>query len=144
MANGNTVVIEGNLTRDPELRYSQSGMAILNLGVAWNQSKRNGNDWEDIPHFFDVTVFDTMAENVASSYSRGDRVVVSGRLDFSSWETDQGDKRSKVGVVADVVAASNRWASTTMTKVQKGSEAPASAPTVTQSAPVQPQMEDAF
>jgi len=114
MARGNTTIIEGNLTRDPELKFSANGNAICNIGVAWSQYKP---DAEDIPHFFDVTVFGDMGENVASSMSRGDRVLVEARLDFSTWEDkDTGANRNKVSLVAEAVGPSLRWATAVTSK----------------------------
>jgi len=114
MARGNTTIIEGNLTRDPELRFSGNGNAICNIGVAWSQYKP---DAEDVPHYFDVTVFGDMGENVASSMSRGDRVLVEARLDFSTWDDKEtGATRNKVSLVAEAVGPSLRWATSTTVK----------------------------
>jgi single-strand DNA-binding protein len=113
MAVGNTVTIVGNVTRDPELRFTNSGMAVASFGVAINNGKRNQQtgQWEDgEPSFFDVSCFAQLADNVAESVQKGTRVVVTGRLNQRSWQTEGGDKRSKVEVVADEVAPSLRWA----------------------------------
>jgi len=99
----NTITLIGNVTRDPELRYTPSGQANLRLGMAVNRrwQNRQTNEWEEQVSFFDVKCWAQMAENVSESLGRGTRVVVSGRLEQRSWETDNGDKRSKVEVVAD-------------------------------------------
>ena len=107
MAFDNNVIIVGNVTRDPELRFTPSGAAVANFGLAWN---RKGRDGEDVTSFFDVTAWNQMAENIGESVTKGMRVVVYGRLDQRSWETQDGDKRSKVEIVADEVAPSLRWA----------------------------------
>ena len=109
MAFDNTVTIVGNVTRDPELRFTASGLPMCQFGVAWNQRKHNG---EDVAHFFEVTCWQSLAENVSESISKGTRVIVYGRLDFSSWETDQGEKRNQTRLQADEVAPSLRWATT--------------------------------
>lgn len=109
MAFDNTVTIVGNVTRDPELRFTASGLPMCQFGVAWNQRKQNG---EDVAHFFEVTCWQSLAENVSESISKGTRVIVYGRLDFSSWETDQGEKRNQTRLQADEVAPSLRWATT--------------------------------
>ncbi len=109
----NTVTVVGNITRDPELRFAQSGMAIAQFGVAWNRRRQ---DQEDEVSFFDVTCFRQLAENVAESLKKGARVVVYGTLQQSSWETDHGDRRSKVEILADDVAPSLRWATAEVTK----------------------------
>jgi len=109
----NTVTVVGNVTRDPELRFAQSGMAIAQFGVAWNRRRR---DQEDEVSFFDVTCFRELAENVAESLKKGARVVVYGTLQQRSWETDGGDRRSKVEILADDVAPSLKWATAAVTK----------------------------
>ena len=109
MAFDNTVTIIGNVTRDPELRFTPSGLPVCQFGVAWNQRNRDG---EDTAHFFEVTCWQSLAENVSESISKGTRVIVYGRLDFSSWETDQGEKRNQTRLQADEVAPSLRWATT--------------------------------
>lgn len=112
MAPGNSVTLVGNCTRDPELRFTSSGQAVATFGLAVNRrwQNRQTNEWEEQVSFFDVTVWQQMAENVAESVTKGTRVVVTGRLDQRSWETQDGDKRSKIEVVADEVAPSLRYA----------------------------------
>ena len=112
----NTVTVVGNVTRDPELRFSQSGMAIAHFGVAWNRKRQ---DQEDETSFFDVTCFRQLAENVAESIRKGGRVVVYGTLQQRSWETDQGDRRSKVEILADDVAPSLKWATAEVVKNER-------------------------
>ena len=121
MAPGNTVNIVGNVTRDPELRFTPSGQAVANFGVAVNRrwQNRQTQEWEEAVSFFDITCWGQLAENVAESVQKGTRVVVDGRLDQRSWETEQGDKRSKVEIVADEVAPSLRWATATITKNER-------------------------
>lgn len=109
----NTVTVVGNVTRDPELRFTQGGMAVVNFGVAWNKRR---NDGEDEVSFFDVTCFRQLAENVADSVTKGARVVIYGTLSQRSWETQQGDRRSKVEILADDVAPSLKWASAEITR----------------------------
>jgi single-strand DNA-binding protein len=122
MANDhNTVSVTGNLTRDPELRFTASGQAVASMTVAVNRSWRNKqtNDWDEATSFIDVTCWAQLGENVAESLTKGSRVVVTGRLDQRSWETQEGDKRSKVEIVADDVAPSLRWASAQVTKNER-------------------------
>jgi single-strand DNA-binding protein len=120
MAPGNTVTIVGNATREPELRFTASGQAVATFGVAVNRRWQNrNNEWEESTSFFDVTCWAQLAENVAESVPKGGRVVVTGRLDQRSWETQEGDKRSKVEIVADDVAPSLRWATAQITKNER-------------------------
>lgn len=112
MAIDNTVTVTGNATREPELRFTPSGQAVANFGVAVNRrwQNRQTQEWEESVSFFDITCWSTLAENVAESVAKGTRVTITGRLDQRSWETQEGDKRSKVEIVADDVAVSLRWA----------------------------------
>ncbi len=97
----NRVTLVGRLTRDPELRHLPSGQPVLQLGVAVNgrQKDETGN-WVDKPNFFDVKVFGNQAEMLSMHLAKGRRVGIDGRLDWSSWEAQDGSKRSKVEVVA--------------------------------------------
>ncbi len=117
MAFDNNVVIVGNVTRDPELRFIPSGTPVTSFGLAWNQRSSQGG--EEKAHYFDVTCWRELAENVAESISRGSRVVVYGRLDYRSWENENGEKRSAVQIVADEVAPSIRWATAEVTKIDR-------------------------
>lgn len=119
MANNVTVV--GNLTREPELRYTPSGAAVTKFGLAVNRSynNRNGERVEQTD-FFDVTAWRELGENIAESLSTGSRVVVTGRLQQDRWENDAGEKRSKITIVADEVGPSLRWATAAVTKTSRG------------------------
>ena len=112
MANGNNVTVVGNCTRDPELRFTAGGQAVASFGLAVNRrwQNRQTNEWEEAVSFFDVTCWAQLAENVAESITKGSRVIVSGRLDQRSWETQDGDKRSKIEIVADEIGPSLTYA----------------------------------
>jgi single-strand DNA-binding protein len=112
MASENQVTIVGNLTRDPELRYTPNGAAVVKLGVAVSRRvKDESGQWKDADtSFFDVTAWRSMAENIAETLTQGTRVVVVGRLRTNSWETAEGERRSKIEIEADEVAPSLRWA----------------------------------
>ncbi len=99
----NRVVISGNLTRDPELRSTASGTAVLNLGVAVNDRRKNQQtgEWEDVPNFVDCTIFGARAEALVQYLSKGAKVAIEGKLRYSTWENQQGEKRSKLEVVVD-------------------------------------------
>ncbi|GAB4285887.1 MAG: hypothetical protein Kow0067_09160 [Coriobacteriia bacterium] len=101
----NRVVISGNLTRDPELRSTNSGMSVLKLGVAVNDRRKNQStgEWEDVPNFVDVTIFGARADALARFLSKGTKVAIEGKLRWSQWETPDGDKRSKLEVIADEI-----------------------------------------
>ena len=119
MANGNNITIVGNATRDPELRYLTSGTALANFGVAVNRRYQKNGEWEEEVSFFDVVCWRELADNVSETVSKGDRVIVTGRLEQRSWETQDGDKRSKVEIVADEVGPSLRWATAQISKIRR-------------------------
>ena len=121
MANGNTVTVVGNLTRDPELRYTPSGQANASFGVAVNRrwQNRQTQEWEERVSFFNVVCWREMADNVAESLAKGSRVVVTGRLEQRSWETENGEKRSVIEIVADEVGPSLRWATAQITRNER-------------------------
>ncbi len=101
----NTTTITGNLTREPEIRYTREGQATAQLGVAVSRrwQDRTTQEWQEATSFFDVVCWRDLAENVALSLSKGMRVVVTGRIEQRSWETDEGEHRSKVEIVADEI-----------------------------------------
>jgi len=99
MVSFNRVVLAGNLTRDPELRFTGDGVPVANFGLAVNRV-RSQNDAVD---FFDVTAWRELGETVANYKKKGDPILVEGRLQYRTWEAQDGSKRSKVDVVADNV-----------------------------------------
>ncbi len=107
-SNVNVVVITGNLTRDPELRSTGSGMAVCELRVAVNSRRKDGSgNWVDKPNYFDVTVFGAQGENCATYLAKGRPVAVEGRLDWREWETKDGSgKRQAVEIIADSCSSS--------------------------------------
>jgi single-strand DNA-binding protein len=123
MAQDNQVVIVGNMTRDPELRYTPNGAALVKFGMAVSRRVKDDatGQWKDADtSFFDVTAWRTLAENVAESLTQGTRVVVVGRLRTNTWETPEGDKRSKVEIEAEEVAPSLKWATAKPEKQGRG------------------------
>ncbi|HJV08105.1 MAG TPA: single-stranded DNA-binding protein [Acidimicrobiales bacterium] len=116
--NGNSVTLVGNVTRDPELRFTASGQATATFGLAVNRvwNDRQTNERKEAVSFFDIVCWREMAENASESLTKGARVVVTGRLEQRSWETPEGDKRSKIEVVADEVGPSLRWATAEVRK----------------------------
>ena len=130
MSNGNHVSIVGNLTRDPELRFTPSGQATATFGVAVNRrwQNRQTNEWEEVTSFFDVVCWAQLAENAAQSLTKGTRVLVSGRLDQRSWETPEHERRSKIEITADEVAPSLRYATASITRNERRTPETAGAP----------------
>ena len=117
----NSVTLVGNITRDPELRFTNTGQANVSFGLAVNRrwQNRQTQEWEEATSFFDVVCWREMAENVSETLTRGARVIVNGRLEQRSWETQDGDKRSKVEVIADEIGPSLRWATAQVTKNER-------------------------
>jgi single-strand DNA-binding protein len=118
MSNGNTVTLVGNVTRDPELRFTPSGQANATFGLAVNRvwNDRQTNERREAVSFFDIVCWREMAENASESLSKGARVLVTGRLEQRSWETGEGEKRSKIEVIADEIGPSLRWATAEVRK----------------------------
>lgn len=107
MNNLNQIYLLGNLTKDPEIKYTNEGMAITEMGLAINKrwKDNNGEDVE-IVDYFNVTSWNSLAENCAGTLRKGDRIIVSGHLNLRSWESKEGKKYNIINVTADVVAAS--------------------------------------
>jgi len=98
------VTLVGNLTRDPELKQLPSGTSLCKLGVAVNSSiKDSSGQWQEKANFFDVTVWGQQGENCARYLTKGRQVAVDGRLNYDSWEAQDGSKRSRVDIIADTV-----------------------------------------
>jgi single-strand DNA-binding protein len=117
----NNVTLIGNLVDDPELRFTPSGVALAKLRFAVNRRWRGQDgEWQEDTSFFTGTVWREQAEAVAESLQKGTRVIVTGRLEQRSWETEQGDKRSVVEIQIDEVGPSLRWATATVNKTQRG------------------------
>ena len=105
----NKFVGVGNLTREPELRRTQSGMAVLNFGIAVNNRRKNAQgDWEDDPCFLDCAMFGNRAEAVSNYLSKGAKCAVEGRLRTEAWQAKDGGKRSKVSLVVDEIEFMSR------------------------------------
>lgn len=100
----NKVIATGNLTREPELRYNTNGTPILNFGIAINDRRKDGltGEWKDYANFVDCSMFGTRAEKLSDWLSKGMKVAIEGKLNWSSWERD-GQKRSKLDVIVNEI-----------------------------------------
>ena len=107
MNNLNQIYLLGNLTRDPEIKYTNEGIAIAEMGIAINKRWKdsNGEDIDSVD-FFNLTAWNTLAENCANTLKKGDRVLVSGHINLRSWENKDGKKYNIINITADVIAAS--------------------------------------
>ncbi|MBA3360599.1 MAG: single-stranded DNA-binding protein [Actinobacteria bacterium] len=116
----NTVTLVGNLVDDPEMRFTPSGVPMVKLRFAVNRRWRDqNNEWQEETGFFSGTIWREHAENVSESLQKGARVIVTGRLDQRSWETQDGEKRSVVEISIDEIGPSLRWATATVNKTAR-------------------------
>ena len=125
MASDNQVTLVGNLTDDPELRYTPNGAAVCKFRIAVNRRIQDGaGNWKDgEASYFSINCWRGLAENAAESLTRGTRVMVAGRLQFRSWENQEGEKRSAVEVEADEVGPSLKWATARIERQTRSSNA---------------------
>jgi single-strand DNA-binding protein len=117
----NAITLSGNLTRDPEIRYTKDGQASAVFGLAVNRrwQARGSDTWEEATSFFDVVCWRELAENVALSLVKGSRVIVSGRLEQHNWLNENGERRSKVEITADEVGPSLRFATAEVSRAER-------------------------
>ena len=116
-----TATMVGNATRDPELRYTTGGRAVASMGLAVNRRWQQNGEWQEEVSVFNVTMWGDMAENAAQSITKGMRVLVTGRLQQRTYETNEGDKRSVVELVADEIGPSLRWATCEVARTTRDS-----------------------
>jgi single-strand DNA-binding protein len=116
----NTVTLIGNITRDPEIRFTPGGRAQTSFGLAVNRRYQQSGEWVEHTSFFNVVAWGSLAENVAASFpDKGTRVFVTGRLEHRTWDTESGEKRHTVEIVADDIGPSLRWATCEVTRITR-------------------------
>lgn len=103
MTSFNKVILMGNLTRDPEVRYTPNGIAVANFAIAVNRKYKQGDETREEVSYIDIVVFGKQAESCGQYINKGDSVLIDGRLQQRRWETEDGQKRNKVEVVAQSV-----------------------------------------
>lgn len=106
----NTITLVGNITRDPELRFTANGRAVASFGIAVGRRFQVNGEWQEQTSYFNITAWGQLGENAAASLSKGARVVVTGRLEQREYTTREGDKRTAIDVIADELGPSLRWA----------------------------------
>lgn len=123
MASENQVTVVGNLTDDPELRYTPNGAAVCKFRIAVNRRMPDGSGgWKDgETSFFSVNCWRALAENAAESLTRGSRVIVAGRLNYRAWENQEGEKRSTIEIEADELGPSLKWATAKVERQSRSS-----------------------
>lgn len=114
----NSITLIGNLTRDPELRYTTGGRGVASFGIAVNRRYQQNNEWVEQVSFFNVVCWGELGENAAATLTKGSRAIVTGRLEQRSYETN-GEKKSIVEVVADEVGPSLRWAQAQIERTER-------------------------
>jgi single-strand DNA-binding protein len=115
-----TIEIAGNLTRDPELRFTQGGKAVASFSVAVNKRFQQNGEWVDGPTtFFTCNAWEALGENLAASCQKGDRVIVRGRIESRAWETTEGEKRTSWEIHVEDVGCSFKFARATVERVRK-------------------------
>lgn len=119
MAMDNTVTLTGNMTKDPDLRYTTSGRPVTSFGLAVNRRWQQNGEWQEAVSFFNIVAWADLGENVAASLTKGNRVMVTGRLEQRSYETSEGDKRTIVEVIADDVGPSLKWAQADVERITR-------------------------
>lgn len=117
--NGAMVSFTGTLGRDPELRFTTGGRAVANFSIAVSRRFQRNGEWEEQTSWFNVVCWGDLGENAASSLVKGTRVLVSGRMEQRSWETDAGEKRTVYDIVADEVGPSLRWATCQIERTER-------------------------
>ena len=106
----NTVTLVGNLTRDPELRFTTGGRGVASFGLAVNRRYQVNGEWQDQTSYFNIVAWGQLGENASATLTKGMRVVVTGRLEQREYTTREGDKRQAIEINADEVGPSLRWA----------------------------------
>jgi single-strand DNA-binding protein len=119
MASENSVTLVGNLTRDPELRYTPSGAGVASFGLAVNRRYQVNGEWQEQVSFFNIVAWSELGENAAASLSKGMRAIVTGRLEQRSYETKDGEKRSVTEIRADELGPSLRWAQAQVERISR-------------------------
>ena len=119
MASENSVTLVGNLTRDPELRYTTTGRGVASFGLAVNRRFQQNGEWQEQVSFFNVVAWGDLGENAAASLNKGNRVMVTGRLEQRQYETREGEKRNVVEVIADELGPSLRWAQAQVERISR-------------------------
>lgn len=115
----NSITVVGNLTRDPELRFTNAGKAVVSFGIAVSRRYQVNNEWQEQTSFFNVTAWDQLGENAAASLHKGTRVLVSGRVEVREYQGRDGEKRTSVDIVADEIGPSLRWATAQIERTQR-------------------------
>ncbi len=115
----NSITLVGNLTRDPEIRFTATGRAVASFGIAVGRRYQVNGEWQEQTSYFNVTAWGQLGENAAATFAKGTRVVVTGRLEQREYTSREGEKRTAIDVIADELGPSLRWATATVVRMPK-------------------------
>jgi single-strand DNA-binding protein len=117
--NSNSITLVGNLTRDPELRFTAGGRGVANFGLAVSRRYQVNGEWQEDTSFFNIVAWGDLGENVAASLTKGSRAIVFGRMEQREYTNREGEKRTTFEVVADEIGASLRWATAQVERTER-------------------------
>ncbi len=115
----NSITTVGNLTRDPELRFTNAGKAVVSFGIACSRRYKVGDEWQEQTNFFNVTAWDQLGENCAASLSKGTRIIVTGRVEIREYQGRDGATRQSFDIIADAIGPELRWATTVIERTER-------------------------
>lgn len=115
----NSITLVGNLTRDPEIRFTATGRAVASFGIAVGRRYQVNGEWQEQTSYFNITAWGQLGENAAATFAKGTRVVVTGRLEQREYTTREGEKRTAIDVIADELGPSLRWATANVVRTPK-------------------------
>jgi single-strand DNA-binding protein len=116
----NSITLVGNLTRDPELRFTTGGRGVASFGIAVSRRYQVNGEWQEQTSYFNIVAWGQMGENAASTLTKGMRVIVSGRLEQREYQNREGEKRTAIEINADEIGPSLRWATASVERIPRG------------------------
>ena len=116
----NTITLVGNLTRDPELRFTTTGRGVASFGIAVGRRYQVNGEWQEQTSYFNIVAWGQMGENAAATFTKGMRVIVSGRLEQREYQNREGEKRTAIEINADEIGPSLRWATASVERTPRG------------------------
>ncbi len=118
-SNSNSITLVGNLTRDPELRFTAGGRGVANFGLAVSRRYQVNGEWQEETSFFNIVAWGDLGENIAASLTKGSRAIVFGRMEQREYTNRDGEKRTTFEVVADEIGPSLRWATAQIERTER-------------------------
>jgi single-strand DNA-binding protein len=115
----NSITLVGNLTRDPELRFTTGGKGVASFGIAVGRRYQVNGEWQEQTSYFNIVAWGQMGENAAATFTKGMRVIVSGRLEQREYQNREGEKRTAIEINADEIGPSLRWATASVERTPR-------------------------